>query len=518
LAQGLKLSMPLQLATGLFPTRLAMSRACFNIYMSGEESSDSDEAEWDEAARLSDKQASRGANARGLCDQCCRPLRHMARLPACAALLKCGTQRECGRCEEQILPGEMHFSCRHCNTYVCKACGPGVYITRSYDLFDASCGESKEQLVPSRAMHERKARSKLSGQTRSVSLEPQGAESLAKLIVENAEQICDGLIEQSDCSDQDWDDTNLLPRLLGLPGWAGVAVCLQLLAGAVRDVVSRQPVLSEVRQLPCRVYGDIHGQFRDMLLLFHAFGWPGTPDCPRAVFNGDFVDRGKHQLEVVCVLFALKLLHPAYVFLNRGNHEDHHMNQRYGFVKSCDILGVTDGPATYKEISLAFQYLPLAAMITGRILVLHGGIGDGKWTVNDLCRVRRPLSHDDLQKPEHKWIWNILWSDPIEDDTVGTNVFGVHSSPRSRLAVKFGWNVTQAFCASNGIDLVVRSHQSKREGIGFDVMHHESLIRVFSARDYEKNCNDGAVLWVDYAEDDSDLLVVRPQVLGALSR
>ena len=28
-------------------------------------------------------------------------------------------------------------------------------------------------------------------------------------------------------------------------------------------------------------------------LRFHSFGMPGSSDCPRCVFNGDFVDRGR---------------------------------------------------------------------------------------------------------------------------------------------------------------------------------------------------------------------------------
>jgi len=77
------------------------------------------------------------------------------------------------------------------------------------------------------------------------------------------------------------------------------------------------------------VFGDVHGQFYDLLNVFQLNGYPSeTNPC---VFNGDFVDRGSFSTEVILTLLAFKYLYPQHVFLNRGNHEAQTMNKVYGF-------------------------------------------------------------------------------------------------------------------------------------------------------------------------------------------
>jgi len=345
--------------------------------------------------------------------------------------------------------------------------------------------------------------------------------SRAQMVLSRTIELAKALSqEKDDVFDHEWnvkedEEKELITMLFGLDS----ADTLMLLANTVRKVIAAQPVLVEARA-PCRVFGDIHGQFRDLLLIFRAYEMPGD-NMSDFVFNGDFVDRGKHQIAVIGLLFALKILMPGKVWLVRGNHEDRAMNARYGFQMECKrILGTGLGLKTFDLIQRAFDYLPLGCVIAERVLVVHGGLGNGRWSLHDVRDVERPLSDKKLWSDS--MVWNILWSDPIEDDVADQKAtFGVHESPRGRGAqeiFKFGWNVTKTFCAANGLGLIVRSHQSKAGSLGFSVMHDKMLVRVFSARDYEEHGNDGAVILITPDDLKPRRLNVRVQVIGSLTK
>ena len=138
------------------------------------------------------------------------------------------------------------------------------------------------------------------------------------------------------------------------------------------------------------------------------------------VFDGDFVDRGGHQPEVVCLLFALKLTCPSRVWLTRGNHEFRGMNEAMGpdgFNQAlAKVLRGSDerGQVSFEAVHGAFDFLPVAALVEDAVLVLHGGTGDGSWGPDHLRNhVPRPV--EDAAAPGvGPHVLHALWSDPSD--------------------------------------------------------------------------------------------------------
>eukprot|EP00929_Paragymnodinium_shiwhaense_P070214 TRINITY_DN35546_c0_g1_i1.p1 TRINITY_DN35546_c0_g1~~TRINITY_DN35546_c0_g1_i1.p1 ORF type:complete len:776 (-),score=126.41 TRINITY_DN35546_c0_g1_i1:307-2634(-) len=323
---------------------------------------------------------------------------------------------------------------------------------------------------------------------------------------------------KKDMFDWEWHDAGLLSFIFG----TNYVEALLLLANSARRLIMSQSIVATC-DAPCKIFGDIHGQFRDLLFYLHVFGNPNNSD-QNFVFNGDFVDRGSHQIEVIGLLLALKIAYPSRVFLIRGNHEERQMNRKYGFEDSCEEhLGQKMGPKFFNTVQVCFDHLPLACVVGGRMLVVHGGLGDGKWMVNDLRRLKRPLltKEEDVHSKGNNWWVNILWSDPIEEDDINmstaADVFGVHKSVRMGNIVRFGLDVTKTFCARNGLNFVLRSHQCVEGGQGFDIMHDGMLLRLFSARDYESMANDGSIVQVDNVPGEN-ILSIRAQVLSSWAK
>ena len=135
------------------------------------------------------------------------------------------------------------------------------------------------------------------------------------------------------------------------------------------------------------VVGDIHGSlscFRQVLRFVSMTGSAKDAEHQKdiLVFNGDFVDRGAHGLEVLCTLLLLKLAYPERVFLIRGNHEDTMVSSVYGFMEELQSKYERSDRLWY-ELSKVFGALPLAA-ITDTAFIVHGGIPERNFQLEDV--------------------------------------------------------------------------------------------------------------------------------------
>jgi len=86
-----------------------------------------------------------------------------------------------------------------------------------------------------------------------------------------------------------------------------------------KTLFEKQPTLVDItadQYHKLTVCGDTHGQYYDLLNIFHINGLPS--DNNMYLFNGDFVDRGSFSAEVVIALLAFKILYPTHFFMARG--------------------------------------------------------------------------------------------------------------------------------------------------------------------------------------------------------
>ncbi|XP_065885715.1 serine/threonine-protein phosphatase with EF-hands 1-like isoform X3 [Dysidea avara] len=243
------------------------------------------------------------------------------------------------------------------------------------------------------------------------------------------------------------------------------------------------------------ICGDLHGNLDDLLIIFHKNGLPDN-DNPY-IFNGDFVDRGSYSVEVALILFSLLLLYPSAIFINRGNHEDYIMNIRYGFVDEVTMKYPDNGHTIISLFNEVFRWLPVACLIDGKVLVVHGGISPST-DLKHLNTINRNKYKSLLQPQggssiatgdsDKDWrqLFDVLWSDPVP-----TN--GSKPNTMRGGGVYFGPDITDKVLDRNNISLLVRSHECKDEG--YEVTHNNKVITIFSSSNYyQHGSNKGAYL------------------------
>ncbi|KAK8822262.1 hypothetical protein WA577_005426 [Blastocystis sp. JDR] len=273
----------------------------------------------------------------------------------------------------------------------------------------------------------------------------------------------------------------------------------------VCHILAAEPRLLRLKS-PAYVFGDFHGNMPD-LLAFARTMWPlGIHLTPGTfLFLGDYVDRGMFGIEVLCYLFAQKIMLPDKVFLLRGNHEvkvvngcDHYYGNRCLLGQLKERFTENVAYMLWEETNRVFDYLPLAATIDDVIFCVHGGIprpvdNSSSANIDIINQIPTPYELLPTQSPGEnllvkQLVTDLLWSDPARSQQEGhldPNGFG--QGERGTGAVCYGQKAIEEFVMNNELSHILRAHEPTASGVS--VRKGAKVITIFSTSK-DHNCQN----------------------------
>ena len=271
----------------------------------------------------------------------------------------------------------------------------------------------------------------------------------------------------------------------------------------VIPIISKENSLIKIRS-PCKIFGNIYGVYNDLMRFFESYGNPsdsiqnGDINVMQYIFLGDFCDRGFYSLEVVLLLFALKIKYRNFIYLIRGHHEDKNINEFYGLGNECKIRlkdDINNNNSIFNLINQVFDYLPFGVLVDGLTLLVHGGIGCSIEKLDDINNIIRPISviHD-AENIEQLHIIDLLYSE-YDDNESNYSINQERDKNKKGLIVKYGKKRLDDFLNNNKINLLITAHQFIKDG--FCTFNDDKLLTLFSATNYmDKYNNIGAMITI----------------------
>mmetsp|Transcript_4605 Transcript_4605/g.11273 ORF Transcript_4605/g.11273 Transcript_4605/m.11273 type:complete len:515 (-) Transcript_4605:178-1722(-) len=256
----------------------------------------------------------------------------------------------------------------------------------------------------------------------------------------------------------------------------------------VTEIYRSEPTLVKVRD-PITVVGDIHGQYYDFVKLLDVGGDPMTTQT-QYLFLGDYVDRGSYAIEVLMVLFCIKISLPKRVWMLRGNHECRQMSSFFNFRDECEAKYDT---TVYNAFMECFDALPLACLINGKFLGVHGGISPDLVSLKQLDRTDRFA-----EPPREGVLCDLIWADPMDEanEANAKDVF-VKNEVRG-CSWFFTYDAATQFLYKNSLLSVIRAHEAQMEGYKMhktnEATGFPATITIFSAPNYCDVYNNKAAI------------------------
>lgn len=231
--------------------------------------------------------------------------------------------------------------------------------------------------------------------------------------------------------------------------------------------------IEEIKNLV--VLGDIHGDYECLAQVLREVSYEKLLADPlnKMVFLGDYVDRGDNSPGVLHAICQLKTAYPESVVLMRGNHEAPAEFPFYSHdfpFQLAKVFGDSAGRAVYQKALSLFRELSVAALVAGRLLLVHGGLPTEDEVIDDYVAQfsAAPQSH-----MRNRVLEQILWNDPREITCPAWE-----NSSRG-IGRHFGIDITKKWLKATDARCVVRGHEPCP---GYRLDHGDKMLTLFTAR------------------------------------
>lgn len=184
----------------------------------------------------------------------------------------------------------------------------------------------------------------------------------------------------------------------------------------------------EIEEKVCTIIGDIHADIEALEIVEREIE-------KRAIFLGDYADRGDYPLEVYEKILSMFLEGRA--FLLRGNHESENV---YPHELPFQLSAYENGEEIYEALISLWEKMPISAILNGEIFLVHGGVP---------CT---EISRRVLKDPDEETSLQMMWNDPWEREECGENI-------KRGFMFFFGKKATKKLFDTFGVRVVVRSHE-----------------------------------------------------------
>jgi len=201
------------------------------------------------------------------------------------------------------------------------------------------------------------------------------------------------------------------------------------------------------------VIGDLHGDIASLEKILKNINF----ESDKLLFLGDYGDRRWNDIEVYFKIFKLKLEHPSQIILLRGNHEGPSHLLPYPHDLPIHFLKEFGDNEAYLKLRKIWDVMPIASIVPGKYLFLHGGITSKLKELSDITK--------------DEFLEAILWSDPYPGNEE-------IESPRGA-GILFPEKTTKDVLERFKLKILIRSHQCCDP---FRIDHDGKVLTIFSTK------------------------------------